>query len=48
MNQTAFDREITCKQIDLSNKLRELWNEHVLWTRSFIESTAFDLPTFRR
>lgn len=44
MNQTAFDREITCKQIDLSNKLRELWNEHVLWTRSFIESTAFDLP----
>lgn len=31
-------------QIDLSNTIRRLWLEHVLWTRFFIVSTAFDLP----
>ena len=35
---------ISCKQLMLSNQLRQLWNEHVLWTRFFIVSTAFDLP----
>ncbi len=29
---------------ELSNTLRELWTEHVLWTRFFIVSTAFKLP----
>ena len=35
---------LTCRQLQLSNKFRQLWNEHVLWTRSFIVSTAFCLP----
>ncbi len=35
---------ITCRQLRLSNALRRLWFEHVLWTRFFIVSTAFDLP----
>lgn len=35
---------ITCRQLRLSNTLRQLWNEHVLWTRFFLVSTAFDLP----
>ena len=35
---------VTCRQLGLSNTLRQLWFEHVLWTRFFIVSTAFDLP----
>lgn len=35
---------LTCRQLQLSNKFRQLWNEHVLWTRSFIVSTALCLP----
>jgi len=35
---------VTCRQLELSNTFRRLWNEHVLWTRFFIVSTAFDLP----
>jgi hypothetical protein len=31
-------------QMLLSNTIRRLWIEHVLWTRFFIISTAFDLP----
>lgn len=34
---------LTPRQLDLLNTLRRLWIEHVLWTRMFIESTAFDL-----
>lgn len=30
-------------QVELSNTLRRLWIEHVMWTRAFIISTAFDL-----
>ncbi|MGI5935595.1 MAG: acetylglutamate kinase [Oscillospiraceae bacterium] len=35
---------LTCSQLQLSNTIRRLWFEHVLWTRFFIVSTAFDLP----
>jgi len=28
----------------LNNALRSLWEQHVMWTRSFIISTAADLP----
>ncbi|HHW89391.1 MAG TPA: acetylglutamate kinase [Clostridiales bacterium] len=31
-------------QLRLSNTFRELWVEHVLWTRLFIISAIFDLP----
>ncbi|NCC15335.1 MAG: acetylglutamate kinase [Clostridia bacterium] len=31
------------KQLELYNKLRNLWTEHVMWTRSFIISTATNL-----
>lgn len=40
-----FNRDgLTCSQLKLSNTIRRLWIEHVLWTRFFIISTAFDLP----
>lgn len=31
-------------RLQLTNTLRRLWMEHVMWTRSFIISTAFNLP----
>lgn len=37
-------RRISQTQLDLSNMLRLLWEQHVWWTRSFIISVAFDLP----
>jgi hypothetical protein len=36
------NNNISCKQMQLCNTLRRLWMEHVMWTRSFILSTAFD------
>ena len=35
---------MTFRQLQLSNTIRRLWMEHVLWTRLLILSTAFDLP----
>ena len=35
---------LTCAQLRVSNTIRRLWTEHVLWTRFFIVSTAFGLP----
>lgn len=32
---------VTPRQLQVINTLRRLWIEHVLWTRSFIVSTAF-------
>jgi len=29
--------------LELNNILRQLWDEHIMWTRSFIISTAVDL-----
>ena len=34
---------MTARQLQVLNALRRLWIEHVLWTRSFIVSTAFGL-----
>ena len=35
---------MTCEQVEIMNMFRRLWMEHVLWTRFFIISTAFNLP----
>ncbi|HHU17658.1 MAG: hypothetical protein ACOX4V_00095 [Anaerovoracaceae bacterium] len=35
---------LSFEQLQLSNTIRQLWMEHILWTRFFILSTAFDLP----
>lgn len=43
-NMNCEDRHITPRQLQLMNTLRRLWMEHVMWTRSFIISTAFNLP----
>ncbi|MDP4118794.1 MAG: acetylglutamate kinase [Bacillota bacterium] len=44
MQQTIFNRGLSYSQLQLSNTIRRLWNEHILWTRLFILSTAFNLP----
>lgn len=44
MRQTNYNYGQDCHQMQLSNAVRRLWTEHVLWTRFFIVSTAFDLP----
>jgi rubrerythrin len=36
--QNQYSRD----QVDLMNALRKLWIDHVMWTRSFILSAAFD------
>ncbi|MPM01316.1 hypothetical protein SDC9_47556 [bioreactor metagenome] len=43
-NNCAVPSNLSPKQQQLYNTLRRLWMEHVLWTRFFIVSTAFDLP----
>lgn len=35
---------LTCAQLQVWDAFRRLWMEHVLWTRFFLMSTAFDLP----
>jgi hypothetical protein len=44
MDQTNFNNGMTYRQLQLSNTMRRIWIEHVLWTRFFIVSTAFDSP----
>jgi len=44
MKPAMKDCVITLRQFELSNTMRRLWIEHVLWTRFFIVSTAFSLP----
>lgn len=43
MSQGLFNNGNNCRRLELSNTLRTLWIEHVLWTRFFIVSTAFCL-----
>lgn len=35
---------ITRSEIELSNKIRELWEQHTVWTRATIVSMVFGLP----
>ena len=44
MTSACFSNGLTCSQLQISNTIRRLWMEHVLWTRFFIVSTAFNLP----
>ncbi len=44
MSEQTENRCLTPEQVDLLNTLRRLWTDHVMWTRSFILSTALDLP----
>lgn len=44
MQQINTKYGLNCCQLQLSNTIRQLWMEHVLWTRFFILSTAFSLP----
>lgn len=40
----AYPRSVPLRPQELTEALRRLWIEHVLWTRFFIVSTAFSLP----
>ncbi|SDN75964.1 acetylglutamate kinase [Acetanaerobacterium elongatum] len=42
-SNTPMANGITARQLQLMNTLHTLWMDHVIWTRSFIESTAFNL-----
>lgn len=44
MEQPIFNNGMNAKQLQLSNTIRQLWIEHVVWTRFFIISSVFDLP----
>ena len=44
MDNSFASQRLTCRQRQLSNTLRQLWKAHVMWTRQFIISTAFELP----
>lgn len=44
MQQINTNYGLNCRQLQLSNTTRQLWMEHVLWTRLVILSTAFSLP----
>jgi hypothetical protein len=43
MKQKSIN-SMTGNQLEISNTIRRLWMEHVLWTRFFIISNVFDLP----
>ncbi len=42
MNGQTVNGCLTNEQVNLLNTLRKLWIDHVMWTRSFILSTAFN------
>lgn len=44
MQQISNNFGLNYNQLQISNTFRQLWMEHVLWTRLFILSTAFNLP----
>lgn len=44
MNNSSRNRGLTYRQLNIFNRTRQLWIEHVLWTRFFIISTVFGLP----
>ena len=46
-NSNCENTSITPRQLRLMNTFRRLWTEHVMWTRFFIISTAFNLPDLK-
>lgn len=44
MFQAFGSQKLTCNQLQILLTNRQLWTEHVVWTRFFINSTVFDLP----
>lgn len=42
-SEKTMCNQYTQKQINLMNRIRQLWGQHVYWTRFFIISTASDL-----
>ncbi len=42
MSAQPVNGRMTNEQVNLLNTLRRLWTDHVMWTRAFILSTAFD------
>ncbi len=42
-NNRFIDTCLTPEQLQVSNTMRRLWVEHVMWTRSFIISAAMNL-----
>lgn len=43
MGEQPVNGSMTKEQVNLLNALRKLWIDHVMWTRSFILSTVFDM-----
>lgn len=43
-SNNCIQSSLSPSQLQLLNTLRRLWIEHVMWTRSFIVSTASNLP----
>lgn len=47
MDSCNIDKNLSSSRLYLSNTIRRLWMEHVLWTHFFIISTAFSLPDIK-